>query len=195
MLKKSIKYTDFDGNEQVDTFYFNLSKSELTKTELRHATLQGEKVSGGFRDQLLAIMNAGRGQEIIDTFEDILRMSYGVRSEDGKRFIKNDENFQEFQQTAAYDVFFMELVTDADAAAKFINEIVPADISEGISTMDQSDVPEAFRIKQPTATPEPEKSATDAFGQVEASTTSVPETQPQLTEEEIAEIMRKRNAQ
>ena len=34
MLKKSIKYTDYNGVERVEDFYFNLSKAEVAEMEL-----------------------------------------------------------------------------------------------------------------------------------------------------------------
>lgn len=34
MLEKVITYTDYDGNERKEKFYFNLTKAELTEMEL-----------------------------------------------------------------------------------------------------------------------------------------------------------------
>jgi hypothetical protein len=122
MLKKTIKYKDFNGDEQEEDFYFHLSKADLVKLELRH--------KGGLRDALQRIVDAEDGQSIMVEFENILEMTYGKKSSDGKRFIKNKELWDEFRSTNAYDKIFMELVTDTDLATKFIVGVAP----EGLIT-------------------------------------------------------------
>lgn len=122
MLKKTITYSDLDGNDVTEDFYFNLSKAEIAETELSY--------DGGLTAHLKRIVEAKNGEQIIGTFKNIIMMSVGRRSEDGKRFIKSDEITQEFMQTNAYSELFMELVTNADASAGFIRAIVPSSLSE-----------------------------------------------------------------
>ena len=130
MLKKTIKYTDFNGNEVTEDFYFNLTKAEVAEMELGASRLDADgNIKGGMQDLLAEIVASGSGQRIMDTFKEILARSYGIRSEDGKRFIKSKELFEEFTQTAAYSEFFMELITDADAASSFIKAVMPADLA------------------------------------------------------------------
>lgn len=123
MIKKTISYTDFDGKQQSEDFYFNLNKAELFKLEV---TAEGNSL----QTYLERIVKANSGKEIVNVFELILKSAYGVRSEDGKRFMKSDDLFKAFQETEAYSEFFMELVTDADKASKFINALIPADLRE-----------------------------------------------------------------
>lgn len=120
MLKKTIKYRDYDGNEREETFYFNLSKAEVAEMEL--------SVDGGLVKQIEKIVEEQDGKRIIEMFKDIILKSYGEKSPDGKRFVKNQELKDSFSQTEAYSELFMELATDAEAAAAFINGIVPTDI-------------------------------------------------------------------
>lgn len=120
MLKKVITYKDFDGTERSEPFYFNLTKSELTEMEL--------STSGGYARMLQNIVDAQDGARILSIFKDILMKSYGEKSLDGKRFIKSKELSEAFSQTGAYDVLFMELVTDANKAAAFVKAIIPADV-------------------------------------------------------------------
>jgi hypothetical protein len=122
MLKKTISYKDFDGNMRVEDFYFNLTKAELVEMELGHE-------GGTFSDHLIRMVNSTDGKVIIETFKGILEKAYGVRSEDGKRFIKSPELWQAFLETAAYSELFIELVTDADKSAEFIKAIVPTDLT------------------------------------------------------------------
>lgn len=120
MLKKTITYTDFNDTERTEDFYFNLSKAEIMEMELSTA--------GGFAEMLQNIVKAQDGPTIMKIFKEIVLKAYGVKSPDGKRFIKSEELSTEFSQTEAYSVLFMELATDADAAGAFINGIIPADI-------------------------------------------------------------------
>ena len=117
MLKRTIKYTDFDGNERTEDFYFNLSKAEVTEMELG--------VTGGMTQMLNRIVAEQDSKKIVETFKEIILKAYGEKSPDGKRFIKTKELSDNFSYTGAYELLFMELATDADAAAAFINGILP----------------------------------------------------------------------
>lgn len=120
MLKKSITYTDYNGGERTEDFYFNLSKAEIMEMEM--------STSGGFAEMINRVVAAQDAPSIIKIFKELILKAYGQKSPDGKRFIKSKELSDEFSQTEAYSVLFMELATDADAAAKFINGIVPVDV-------------------------------------------------------------------
>jgi len=117
MLKKTITYTDYNGNERKEDYYFNLSKAEIMEMEL--------STTGGLSEMINRVVAAQDGPAIIKIFKDLVLKAYGVKSPDGKRFIKSEELATEFAQTEAYVEIFMELATDADAAAAFVNGIVP----------------------------------------------------------------------
>lgn len=125
MLNKTITYTDFNGGERTEVFHFNLSKAELMEMEL--------STSGGFAEMVQGVVNAQDGPAIIKIFKDIILKAYGQKSPDGKRFIKSEELSKEFSETEAYSELFMELATNADAAAEFINGIIPADAAAQIA--------------------------------------------------------------
>ena len=118
MLKRSITYTDYNGGTRTEDFYFNLTQAEVTEMEM--------SVDGGLVEMINRIVAAQDGKQIIATFKDIILRAYGEKSPDGKRFIKNQELRDAFAQTEAYSILFMELATNADAAAAFVNGIVPA---------------------------------------------------------------------
>lgn len=138
MLKKSITYEDFNGDEQTEDYYFNLTKAELVEVELG--------VKGGSLTELLKIVIATTdGAQIIEAFKRIISMSYGRRSPDGTRFLKTKDIFEEFSSTGAYHVLFMELATDADKASAFINGIMPGGnvqqaLAEANSNKSDSDI-------------------------------------------------------
>ncbi len=117
MLKKTITYEDYDGNKRTEDFYFNLSKAEILEMEMG--------VSGGMTQMLDRIVAEQDSEKIIKTFKEIILKAYGEKSPDGKRFIKSEELSTAFSQTEAFSQLFMELATDADAAAKFVNGIIP----------------------------------------------------------------------
>lgn len=124
MLKKNIKYTDYNGVERSEDFYFNLSKAEIVEMELG--------TTGGFSDMIQRIIDTKDVPQIVKLFKDLVLKAYGVKSADGKRFIKIDDNgvplSRAFSQTEAYSVLYMELATNDEAAAKFVNGILPADM-------------------------------------------------------------------
>lgn len=117
MLKKTITYTDYDGNTRTEDFYFNLNKAEIAEMEL--------STNGGMEKMLTQIVNSQDGKRIMEVFKGIILKAYGVKTADGKRFEKSEEISKAFEQTEAYSELFMELVTDAEKAASFINGIVP----------------------------------------------------------------------
>ena len=133
MLKKTIKFVDFDGNEREESHYFNLTKAELTEMEL--------STNGGLTKMIEKIVETRDGSRIIAIFKDLILKSYGEKSLDGRRFVKSKELSEEFSQTGAYDALFMELATDADKASDFIKGIIPADID-----MSQAQVPENLKV-------------------------------------------------
>lgn len=118
MIKKTINYTDYNGEKCQEDFYFNLSEAELMELELG--------VTGGLSEMIKRIVNAKDTPEIVKLFKDIILKSYGEKSPDGKRFIKSKELSTAFTQTEAYSVLFTELANDADKAAEFVNGIVPS---------------------------------------------------------------------
>lgn len=137
MLTKKIKYTDYNGTEREETFCFNLTKAELMEMEM--------STSGGLAEMIQNIVQTQDAPAIIKVFKDLVLKAYGEKSPDGKRFMKvNDAGVPlsiGFSQTEAYSQLFMELATDADKAAEFINGIVPKDMQQ-----DTNLTPEQFAV-------------------------------------------------
>jgi len=142
VLKKTITYTDFNDEEVSEDFFFHLSKAELVELEM------SEK--GGLSEALKRIIDAEDGKKIIAEFKKIILGAYGKKSEDGRRFIKNQQLRDEFESSEAYSTLFMELVTDAGKAAEFVNGIVPQGIAEDAAKIVGADL-----AVVPTPEPEP----------------------------------------
>lgn len=132
MLKKTITFIDYNGAQVTEDYYFNLTKSELAELEL------GTK--GGLEKYLASIITSNDGGLIIETFKMLLQKAYGKKSEDGRRFMKSTEIWLDFLESPAYDNFFIELVTNADAAAAFVNGIMPSDLVQMMEESGNADL-------------------------------------------------------
>jgi hypothetical protein len=142
MLKRDITYTDFDGEEITESFYFNLMKSELVELEAGHR--------GGLDEFIRRIMKTEDHQALISEFKRLILLAYGQKSDDGKRFIKTEQMREEFSQTSAYDVLFMELATNDEAAAVFLKGVLPKEIQEEVA---RQDAEQAQQLARPNIQP------------------------------------------
>ena len=122
MIKKTMTYTDFNGVERTEDFYFNLTKAEVLKMEMG--------VKGGLAEQIKRIVDTKDQPAIIEVFEDLIQKAYGVKTPDGRGFLKRPEDLESFISTQAYSDLYMELATDDVKAAEFINGIVPPDLNQ-----------------------------------------------------------------
>lgn len=118
MLKKTITYTDYDGNERTEDFFFNLSKAEVLEMEMG--------INGGMTKLIQRLVAEQDMERISKTFKDLILRAYGEKSLDGKYFEKSEDISRRFSYTEAYSVLFLELL-DPDKAAEFINAILPQD--------------------------------------------------------------------
>lgn len=125
MFKKTVTYVDYNGVERKEDFYFNLTKAELMEMEMG--------TTGGYAEMVQKIIDAKDAPSIIRIFKELVLKAYGVKSDDGKRFIKNKELSDAFSQTEAYSQIFMELATNDVAAAEFVNGVVPSDLAKQIA--------------------------------------------------------------
>ena len=117
MLKKTITFTDYNGTERTEDFYFNLTKAEAIEWEV--------SLDGGLVQHIEKIAAEQNGPKMFELFKELIMRSYGQKSPDGRRFIKSDELRTEFQQTEAYSILYTELSSDAGAAEIFVNGIIP----------------------------------------------------------------------
>lgn len=127
MLKKEIKYTNFDGMECVETAYFNLNKLEMAKLyQSEEFKKYGYLLEKGKKDEYAELDLSS----IIEIIELFIAKSYGKKSDDGKRFIKNEQMLTEFKETDAYIEFIEELLTNPESVNEFITCIFPAKVME-----------------------------------------------------------------
>ena len=134
MIKKTVTYEDFDGNQRTEDLYFNLTKFEATEFALDlpdeiTSEVEKEGADAGNMESVSRIVQKLGGKGIIDFIRKLVLKSYGIKSEDGRRFEKSEKISTEFSQTMAFDNLMMELLTDDDAASKFINGVIPSDLA------------------------------------------------------------------
>lgn len=122
MYKETITYTDFNDNERTEDFFFHLSKRALIELNLSH--------EGGLEKKIEKIVKENDAYGIMELFKELIIKSYGVKSEDGKKFNQSQEVVDDFVQSPAYDELFMKLTTDENAAQKFFNGIIPKDLAK-----------------------------------------------------------------
>lgn len=149
MLKKTIKYTDFDDVEREEDFYFNLTKAELMEMQLGQ--------TGGLEKEIRRIVQTKDVPAIMDIFKRIILAAYGEKSADGRQFLKLDANGNKlsvgFSQTAAFSELYTELATNDAEAAKFINGIIPRGVQLSDKELEEiksgKDIEEVLKDKAP----------------------------------------------
>lgn len=137
MFSDSITYTDFDGNERTEVLYFNISPSEAMELEIKYP--------GGYANKLQRDIDRGDNQAVIQDMIDFVKLSYGVKSDDGRKFVKSIENYEDFISTNAYEEFLQKFLADPDYALKFIVSAFPTD------GVDMSDEELMKKVKDDTA--------------------------------------------
>lgn len=126
MLVKKITFTDYDGTERTEEHCFHLNKAEVLKWLTTSGDYTLDKV-------LLRLQKERNGKRIVEIFDELIQMSYGKKSLDGRRFEKSKEILDDFVQTEAYSELFCELCYDAKKAAAFVNAILPKDLVEEVN--------------------------------------------------------------
>lgn len=126
MYITKIKYTDYNDVEREEEFRFALNRAEIVK----YMTTNGDYTLDSILKRIVSERN---GKKIMEMFEDLIKRSYGRVSIDGRKFEKNEEIWNDFAQSEAYSVFFMDIISDAKKAAEFVNGILPKDLSDEVT--------------------------------------------------------------
>lgn len=130
MIKKTLKYIDFNGNERTEDFYFHLTEAELTEWEL--------SIDGGLTGVITRIINSQDQKQMIEIFKSLLMKSYGEKSADGRRFVKNQDVLDSFMQTQAFSDIYMELATNDKAASEFVNGLMPESVKQKMKSVEEN---------------------------------------------------------
>ena len=132
MLTKEITYTDYNGMNHTDTYYFNLNKAEIIKLNYKY--------KGGFDQHIQNIINNNDERGMLELVEDLILMSHGEKSANGIDFIKNDFTKTRFQNSEAYSELFVELISNPDKLTEFVNGIIPAGLMAQLDTIKKKEL-------------------------------------------------------
>lgn len=124
MIKKTITYTDYNGVDRTEDFYFNLTKAELLRMEMG--------VKGGMTEMMNRMIAAQDAPALIEVFEELIHKAYGVKTPDGKGFVKREEDYEAFKSTEAYSELFVELISSTEASSEFFNGVIPANLAKQV---------------------------------------------------------------
>lgn len=133
MLKKAVKYTDYNNVERTETLYFNLTKAEISRIQM--------KEDGNFIEHMQRLLEKRKVEELYLFFEDFVRKSYGEKSIDGARFIKTPEKTQDFEWSPAFSEVLMEIVGNPDKMQEFVLGVIPADMRNSMGKIDVQGLP------------------------------------------------------
>ena len=133
MIKKTVNYLDFDGNERTEVLYFNLTKTELVEIAMDLPDGLSETVGNDPTkiDETTAVskvLESLGNKGVLEFIKKLVLKSYGIKSPDGRRFEKSEEISREFSQTLAFDNVIMELMSGDQAAVNFMNNLIPSDL-------------------------------------------------------------------
>lgn len=136
MIKKKVKFEDFNGNEVEEVFHFNLNQTELTELELSY--------EGGFSNHARGLVEKKDTRGLISFYKHLLIKSYGVVSDDGRKFYKTEEYAKDFISSPAFDEIFLELLSDENASREFFIGILPskhaAEVRKRMDNMTDEDI-------------------------------------------------------
>ena len=133
MLIKKITYTDYNGEERTEEFYFSLNKAEIIRMNMSKR--------GGMEEYIKRMIAENDPEKLTIMFEELILLGYGIKSEDGRKFVKSKELSEDFKNTAAYAELFIELTSDTNAIINFLVGMLPADIGAEVSKMDLKSLP------------------------------------------------------
>lgn len=133
MVRREIEYTDYNGDHQKDVLYFNLSKAELGKLQMR--------MDGKFIDYLQSLIEKKRIERLYDFFYNLLLDSYGERDVSGKKFIKNEQIRSDFENSLAFSETLMDVISSTEKMSAFTKGILPPDMITSAGDIDVKAIP------------------------------------------------------
>ena len=131
MITRTVNYTDFDGNQRKEKIYFNLTQFEATEIAMDMPDGIVEEVNeGDVNTTAMHLVEKLGNKGVVEFIKNIVLKAYGVKSSDGRRFIKSPELSKEFSETPMFSSLMIELMTDDEAASKFINAVIPPELAK-----------------------------------------------------------------
>lgn len=189
MLKQTVKFEDFNGNQVEEDLYFNFTRNEVIDMEMK----EGESTS----DRLKRIGKANDAPAAYREMRSLILAAYGKKSEDGRKFLKSDEIRDDFESSAAYDQFIWDLFQDIDKMTAFINGILPQEaLKQAMENREARTMKLEGDDSAPAPTPvrqtenSPAEKSVGTFGQSSEQEETKPTPPPGITPEQFQEYLR-----
>ena len=120
MIKKTITFEDYNGEDRTKDFYFHMNQVEFSK-------LNGE-VPGGIEKRMQKIIEDRDEDALLRIIDLIVSRSYGEFDE-ADEFTKVSKTgrplYEKFVNTDAYDQLIIELIQNEDNIVTFLKSIMP----------------------------------------------------------------------
>ena len=124
MLKQRIKYEDYNGVEREEDFYFNFTKLELMETDLSW---------GGFEAVVEELTQTEDAQKAYGLFKELVLASHGVKSDDGKRFVKGPEVRKAFEESPACSELIISFLQNPELSISFVQGVLPKQLVDEVN--------------------------------------------------------------
>jgi hypothetical protein len=122
VIKKEITFTNIDGEEVTEEWWFGLEPSDVVDMEIAHLPNPAQ--------YLMQIMEDHDSRALLELWRELMWRSAGKRI--GKLFVKDEATLREFKYGGAYNAIFSEVCSSDDIGAAFFTSILPENIQQKI---------------------------------------------------------------
>ena len=122
MLRRPVKYTDYEGNPATTICYFHLNKFEWLELETY--------TKGGLIENLENAIETNNAKKTIDLLKKIILRAYGEKNPETGAFEKDDDRAIRFSKTEAFSELFYELAYDESKSREFFLGLIPPEVRE-----------------------------------------------------------------
>jgi hypothetical protein len=123
MIKKTITYEDYNGEERTKDFYFHMNQVEFSK-------LNGE-IPGGIEKRMQKVIEDRDEDALLRMIDLLVSRGYGEFNDDDE-FTKVGRNgrplYEKFVNTDAYDQLIIELIQGENSIVEFLRGMMPKKI-------------------------------------------------------------------
>lgn len=124
MLRKTITYKDFEGNEVKEEFCFHMMEADFIDLDFKYEEFGG--VRGYLKDLIKDIQIKGDAAPKRPMYEFLKELIYiSVGKKVGNRFDRSEAVKNDFFQTGAYSGFLMAMLNDPEGIPSFVDAITP----------------------------------------------------------------------
>lgn len=185
MIKQSISYVDYNGENQTEDFYFNLSKAEILEMMVADENIV---------ESLQNLAKNGTATQAMNWFKDLIQKSVGEKSEDGKRFVKSPEITKNFMESPAFSEFLFDIIQNPAKSEPFVQGLLPNDVLAAMQTEIEGEKAVEFANKSEAARALSERNM-QGFKKKEAPKKEAPKNPAEMSTEELEALLARRKGE